>query len=236
MSQLTKTTSPPSEAGSLMSEMATAYRAMIDSYREHGGLTPQEAIAKADEPLPPEYHERILNCEPDQVTWLDLHTLAYRDPKLAVKRWEEVKQAARNELRSSQRAGKATEATSIGPWDRARFSVLREELAREWKPKNGIERTLIDTLAQAYTAYLYWLERLTVWSTLEPRNDNRSVKNRGNWDPPRVTDSEAIDQAAVMVDRFHRLLMRTLRALRDLRRYTSTVVVRNAGQVNVGEK
>ena len=39
-----------------------------------------------------------------------------------------------------------------------------------------------------------------------------------------------------MVDRFNRLLLRTLRALRDLRRYSSQVVVQNANQVNVGQQ
>jgi hypothetical protein len=39
-----------------------------------------------------------------------------------------------------------------------------------------------------------------------------------------------------MCDRFHRLFIRTLRALRDLRRYQPPVVVQNVGgQVNIGE-
>lgn len=37
-----------------------------------------------------------------------------------------------------------------------------------------------------------------------------------------------------MVDRFNKLFVRTLRALRDLRRYASSMIVQNAGQVNVG--
>jgi hypothetical protein len=39
-----------------------------------------------------------------------------------------------------------------------------------------------------------------------------------------------------MVDRFNRIFLRTLRALRDLRKHAPTVVVQNAGQVNVGEQ
>ena len=39
-----------------------------------------------------------------------------------------------------------------------------------------------------------------------------------------------------MVDRFHRIMMRTLRALRDMRRYAPKIIVQNAGQVNVGEQ
>jgi hypothetical protein len=38
-----------------------------------------------------------------------------------------------------------------------------------------------------------------------------------------------------MVDRFNRIFLRTLRALRDLRRQ-EPVVVRRAGQVNVGHQ
>jgi hypothetical protein len=39
-----------------------------------------------------------------------------------------------------------------------------------------------------------------------------------------------------MVERFHRLLLRTVRALQDLRRQASPVVVRRAGQVNIGQQ
>jgi hypothetical protein len=37
-----------------------------------------------------------------------------------------------------------------------------------------------------------------------------------------------------MVDRFNRVYLRTLRSLRELRRFTPAVVVQSAGQVNVG--
>ncbi len=45
-----------------------------------------------------------------------------------------------------------------------------------------------------------------------------------------------LDQAAPMADRFHPLFLRALRGLRDLRRYAPSVVVQNAGQVNVGAR
>ena len=50
---------------------------------------------------------------------------------------------------------------------------------------------------------------------------------------PRVSRAAAIEQPA-MVDRFNRLFLRTLRALRDLRRYAPTVMVQHAAQVNIG--
>jgi hypothetical protein len=47
-----------------------------------------------------------------------------------------------------------------------------------------------------------------------------------------VTKAEAIEQAGAMVDRFHRLMIRTIRTLRDLRRYAPKIVVQNAGLLN----
>ena len=41
-------------------------------------------------------------------------------------------------------------------------------------------------------------------------------------------------QSAAMANRFHRRFVRSLRALRDLRRYISNVVVQQAGKINVG--
>jgi hypothetical protein len=54
------------------------------------------------------------------------------------------------------------------------------------------------------------------------------------WEPPRVEPAEWIEEAASMADRFNKLFLRTLRALRDLRRYAPTsVVVQGVAQVNV---
>ncbi len=39
-----------------------------------------------------------------------------------------------------------------------------------------------------------------------------------------------------MADRFHRMFLRTLRALRDFRRYAGPVIVQQAGQVNIGDQ
>jgi hypothetical protein len=49
-----------------------------------------------------------------------------------------------------------------------------------------------------------------------------------------LSDAQAVEQAARMIDRFNRIFLRTLRALQDTRRSTPALVVQNAGQVNVG--
>ncbi len=42
--------------------------------------------------------------------------------------------------------------------------------------------------------------------------------------------------AAAMVDRFNQLFLRTLRQLRDLRRYSQQIVIHQPGQVNIGQQ
>ena len=49
--------------------------------------------------------------------------------------------------------GAPLEESDHGPWERARFLAVRESLAHEWEPRNGIEWMLLDMLAQAYTGY-----------------------------------------------------------------------------------
>ncbi len=170
----------------------------------------------------------------DQLTWMDFAGLTKCQPDLARKRWDELKQIARSELKSGHRAAKVVEGASNSPSVRAEFIALREDLARDWQPRNGIEWTLIDTIAHAFTQYEIWTARLMLYSTLE--FDEVSVKANGEWNPPRVSDSDAINQAAAMADRFNRIFLRSIRALRDLRRYSATVIVQNAGNVNVAEQ
>ena len=89
-------------------------------------------------------------------------------------------------------------------------------------------------MAQAYTGYLAWPEQLDIQATREAQVEDQDLKQLGHWQPPRLTAAQALEQSAAMTERFHRLFLRSLRALRDLRRYGPTVVVQNAGQVNVG--
>ena len=63
---------------------------------------------------------------------------------------------------------------------------------------------------------------------LNPALEDRSVSAN--------PDAEALEQAGAMVDRFNRILLRTLRALRDLRRYSGPVIVQNGGQLNVANQ
>jgi hypothetical protein len=163
---------------------------------------------------------------------LDLDQLAAVDPELAVRRWEDVKDEAHAELESGHRAAMTMESYQEKCWRRAQFLALREELAEQWQPQNGIERTLIDMMAQAWTAQMFWTERLISLDAIEAPEQPQGTKVQ----LPRMSAAAAMDQAAGMVDRCNRIFMRALRQLRDLRRYAPAIIVRHAQQVNVGEQ
>jgi hypothetical protein len=95
---------------------------------------------------------------------------------------------------------------------------------------------LIDTLAQAQSMYLECLELLHQRTSTEATSERAKIERDRAWEPPRLNYAEAIEEAATMVDRWNRLFLRTLRQLRDLRRYTPSVVVGNVGQLNIAQQ
>ena len=114
------------------------------------------------------------------------------------------------------------DGSNILAWHRAQFLALREELAADWRPRSGIERQLIDTMAQA--GYLS-LHMLTVRTNLESCTNDRRYKEEAKRGPPRQSDADALDQAAAMMDRYNQIFLRSLRALSDMRRHNSPVIV-----------
>ena len=180
-----------------------------------------------------------------ELSWQHLAAVQVEEgAAVSVGAWETIKQAARDELSSGHRAAMVVETHETRPMDRARFLAVREALAGEWHPRGGIEWTLIDQMAQAQAQYLYWTQKLSERSQQEAAEDRRDRQTYhtqekqwykcGDWIPERVTTSEAIQEAAGMADRWHRLFMRSLRQLRDLRRFS--VVIQNAGQVNLAHQ
>src|SRR5258708_5378125 len=161
-------------------------------------------------------------------------TIARSDPAKAEQRWEEMKRAALDELQTGHRAARAVEIDD-NAWQRAQFLALREDLAAEWQPRNGIERQLIDAMAQAQVVALFWTHRLIAYMSLERFRDERLRLEEAKWQAPRQSDADAIQQAAEMVDRFNRIFLRTLRALCDLRRNGPTVIVKNGGELQPHE-
>jgi hypothetical protein len=168
-----------------------------------------------------------------QLNWHQLVHLTEQDPQAAYERWSEIMHQARQELDSGQRAAAAVQIFDT-PWEHAQFLAIRQSLAAEWQPTRGPEDRLIDIMAHAFEGWLVWMQRSTVRANLQAHVETRSVGEIGKWQTPTVSDVVALEQSMAMAERFNRIFLRTLRALRDLRRYAPSVTIQSAGQVNIG--
>ena len=222
------------EANAVTMDLANSFGKLLKSYQAVFEVSPGEAVARIRD-VPDDNESRILDRPPDQARWEDLRRLAEKNPQRFLELWQAVKKAALDELQSGQRAAKAVEMGFHLCWNRAQFLALRAELSDSLQPANGIERQLLDTMAQAQTAFFFWLEQSMKWASMECVKEER-LQEEGCWLAPRLTDAEAVEQAATMADRFNKIFLRTLRALRDLRRHTAPVVIKKAKQVNVGRQ
>lgn len=83
---------------------------------------------------------------------------------------------------------------------------------------------------------LRWLGKHVHTESLDAVRVERDARQRGEWQPPRLSDAEAVDRAALMADRFQRQFLRLMRAYRDQRRLLGSVVVAAGGQLNVGQQ
>jgi hypothetical protein len=193
--------------------MADAFRTRVGQHKYELGLSTADAAAKAEEPCTLSRMWAIEDCRPEEVTYEALEELSRKCPERALRRFEEVKQAAREELLSGDRAALAVAVQGNGPsLPLGACPVPRPPrgTGRWVAATNGIERQLLDKLAQAQAAMNFWLERL----------------DAGYPD----------EQVGAMVDRFDRIFHRALRSLANLRKVPLAVVVQNAEQVNVGEQ
>ena len=215
----------------LAGELAAEFGRTAEVYRQHFGLSPDEARRQAAD-VTEEHLRQVLDGPPEEVGWYDLDLLARRDPALAVRRWEEVKGAARGEIRSGHRAGRALEGYDSDCWTRARFLALRAELTEALRPRTQLEQQLIDQLAGWQTQVWYWQEIAHAYAQLTTLGRRRPARKGERHESPRQSDADALEQATAMVERFHRLYLRTLEALRAGRK-RPPALVRRACQVNV---
>lgn len=241
---------------SLLRQMQQAYVRQVAFYRSRAGgsLSVDEARAKAfhvctDPTEAVEELSTLKRVSLESLNFVDLLKLHTRAPRVAERFWEQIKKEGRKEFESGHLA--ANISFPVGymkqVWNIARFQGLRESFIADWQPKGGIEISLIDMLAQSYFQWQYWLEQTVKRSETKEREmhpqyaewmQEREEMYRndgwtdGYWFRPFVSEQQALEHAMQMVDRWNRMYMRTLRQLRDLRRY-SPVTINNPNQVNI---
>jgi hypothetical protein len=85
-----------------------------------------------------------------------------------------------------------------------------------WQPRNAIEQSLVETLAQAHISFNSWLgaaAAATEHAGYAADSIDSRARQHESWNPPRLTSQETIDSALMMADRFNRLFLRTLRQI-----------------------
>lgn len=176
---------------------------------------------------PPQEH-----LTPADFAWHDVAARLRQDEADGLALIGRIKAAAREELAAARPAAVAVEGRDPRPMDRAEFMAVREALADGLRPANGAEWLLIDAMTQALVLHRRWLGRMTLTDSLEAVRFDRNARLRGEYEPPRLSDVESVDRAALLADRFQRQFLRLLKAYRDQRRVFGTIVVAG-GQVNI---
>lgn len=186
--------------------------------------------------------ERITSTAFKNLSWDDIAELSHltdegtnlRAPsEEAIALWKETMEYAREELLTGDRASDALESYSSTPLDRARFIVLYDSFVEQWQPNGGVERALIAQMAQAYTLWERWLKNAALRQNTMWTGDQKHVFERSVWAGPPQTEADATKAAGDEADRWHRVYVRALRQLRDLRRYNVNIT---AGQVNIAQQ
>lgn len=241
---------------SLIRQMHHAYISRVAFYRSQAGgsLTIEQARAEAFHPCTNKAEARkefndLLCLRLDTLNFVDLQELHSFAPRVAEGFWEMTKLEGRSEFESGHLAANITFPVGYmkGMWNIARYLGVRESFIDDWKPKGGIEIAMVDMLAQSWFQWQYWLEQTVKrsetrerlphpdyaeWLARRDREFKANGWTDGFWNRPYVSEQQALDSAVQMADRFNRIFMRTLRQLRDLRRY-SPVTINNPNQVNI---
>lgn len=170
-----------------------------------GSLTFKEAREKVyrdsindDEAI--ELLHKLLRMPTDQIGLKDLLELNGNSPLVAENVWEMIKREAKREFESGHRAAEVFEPADWmkDAWNRASYLGLRESLCKEWQPKGGIEMTMIDAIAQAWTLLQFWTKESVLRAKSEPREEDYEFQKwkqmsrkaspkqwiNGHWDKP----------------------------------------------------
>ena len=224
----------------MANDYGSRFSRSVRDYQRYNGGTREEAAAALTQP--DDWLERqTLQGPPDDVTWEGMDALAASNPDAFLERWEEIKEAAREEQRRGLHASLIVEGYGGTPMTRAVFLAAREAIADGFQPRNGLEWQLIDQAALAQVGLWHWHAHSPGGGVCggpggeggdrtEEKREGAEARSlaaaqRGGDDGLRDADGRA----------WQRCYLRALEALQRMRRGKAAVVVKRAGQVNVGQ-
>jgi hypothetical protein len=206
------------------------YLQLYKAYPDDEEFSPEKAHARITQP-PEQRLKDILGMPLSDIDWGDLNTLANSDHARAVEFWEQMKVAADDYVASGMMACETLESKGK-PWNRAQFIAIRKRFIEDWGPHGAVEMAMVEMLAQAFISYHHWLRAAnSMMARQYEAADEECLYDK--WRLPYQSAADSIERAINMADKFNRLFMRTLRQMRDLRRYSVPVIINNPEQVNV---
>lgn len=223
----------------LAEAMARTYARRLREHIRYWAETPEAAdklekaaanLRRRDEQL----REEAAGLAPHAVRWSHLQAVGAEDMNAALELWARVGLAATDELETGRLASAGVRAGT--PIELARFDAVRDAFIGEWQPRGGIESAMVDMLAQTFVLYLYWAQ-IAHARAVGLCDNLEEITGRETWNKWRMPSElvrDSIEQAHQMADRWNRIFLRTLRQMRDLRRYPS-VIINKGGQVNVAQ-
>jgi hypothetical protein len=241
---------------SLFRQFHQAFIRQVAFYRSPvgGSLSIEDARKAAfhpceDKEQAKKHFQEMMRLPLESLNFIDLQELQNLAPRVAERFWERAKREGTNEFISGHLGANITFPVGYMKqlWNIARYLGVRDSFIDEWNPQGGIEIALIDIMTQSYFQWQYWLEQTvkrseTRASEVHPEYSRwmaqREAQFRENgwtdgyWSRPFVSEQQAVEHAVQMADRWNRIFLRTLRQLRDLRRYVP-VTINNANQVNI---
>ncbi len=239
--------------GSLIRELQHAYleRVAFNRSAMGGSMSADEARAQAyhacqDQEESQRLYDQMMSYPLDLISFVNLLEMFPVDPARAEMFWEMMKREAGDAFLSGHLASEAIAPVHYmrTAWNVASYLGIRESLVADWQPSGAMELMLIDTLAQSFLQFQYWVKQSVLRTQTRAREEHpnytrwkRDEKEsgwlNGYWDMPYVDEQAAVEFAAQQADRWNRIYMRTLRNLRDLRRYQIPVTINNPQQVNI---
>lgn len=171
---------------------------------------------------------------PEQLHWHNLADAEFDDEGAAQVLWAAVKECAREELRSGSRAANVVAENQM-PIAYARLLARREALIEEWQPRGGQEMQLVETLAQLQVLQDHWMQICVQRTMFDAQEESRRIQRNGKWEIMPIGKDALMEQAHEMLSRVNGMSLRTVRGLRDLRRYSAQIVINNPQPVNVAQ-
>ncbi|HEX5736370.1 MAG TPA: hypothetical protein VF131_26305 [Blastocatellia bacterium] len=115
--------------------------------------------------------EKLRSTVFHKVSWDDVMAAHQEDPEQAALCLNAIYDRAGEHINGGLMASQALDLHL--PFEKGQFSFIRLSFIAEWQPRGGIEASMVDTLAQCYFAWQYWLTR-----SFQVANNQDTVKEQ----------------------------------------------------------